>query len=119
MASALDWAYWHLARDTARRVLQGTDPVLKHISPGQLPPGKPARQVAMSILARLILRTVGRRPAGGLAPSDARRGCASRIIEANADPDAVESPDDWCQDVLTKIRDNLLVVQYRRRSGHQ
>ena len=21
---------------------------------------------------------------------------------------AVESPDDWCQDVLTKIRDNLL-----------
>ena len=23
MASVLDWAYWHLARDTTRRVLQG------------------------------------------------------------------------------------------------
>ena len=50
MASVLDWAYWHLARDTPQRVLNGTHPVLKYISPGQLPPGEPARQVAMSIL---------------------------------------------------------------------
>ena len=27
---------------------------------------------------------------------------------ANADPDADQSPDQWCQEVLTKIRDNLL-----------
>ena len=28
--------------------------------------------------------------------------------EATADPAAAESPGEWCQDVLTKIRDNLL-----------
>ena len=28
--------------------------------------------------------------------------------EAKADPAAAVSPGDWCQDVLTKIRDNLL-----------
>ena len=52
MNSVLDWAYWHLARDTTRRVLLGgDDPVLRlHFAPGQLPPGEPARQVAMSIL---------------------------------------------------------------------
>ena len=42
MASILDWAYWHLARDTySRRVLRGNDPVLAYISPGQLPRESP------------------------------------------------------------------------------
>ena len=50
MPSVLDWTYWHLGQDNARRVLGGSDPVLNYISPGQLPPGEPARQVAMSIL---------------------------------------------------------------------
>ena len=78
MASVLDWAYWHLERDTTRRVLRGDNPVLGYISPGQLPPGEPARQVAMSILRGSILRAVGRRPASGLAPRNAGRGCESR-----------------------------------------
>ena len=34
---------------------------------------------------------------------------ASAESEATADPAASESPGEWCQDVLTRIRDNLLV----------
>ena len=78
MASVLDWAYWHLARDTTRRVLDVDGP-LGYIAPGQLPPGEPARQVAMMILARLVLRAMGRRPARWLAPHHAGRGCSRRI----------------------------------------
>ena len=58
MASVLEWVYWHLSRDTTRRVLQGNNPVLDYITPGQLPPGKPARQVAMSILRGSAFETV-------------------------------------------------------------
>ena len=75
MASVLDWAYWHLARDTTRRVLRGDDPVLSYISPGQLPPGKPARQVAMSILPGCSLPAVGWRSVGWLAPRHAWCRC--------------------------------------------
>ena len=108
MASVLDWAYWHLARDTqTRRVLNGSNPVLKYISPGQLPPGKPARQVAMSILRGSSFEPWDGDPLAGwhrvTLGVDARAESSS-----TADPDADESPDDWCQDVLTAIRDNLL-----------
>ena len=108
MSSVLDWAYWHLARDTTRRVLRGDDPVLSYISPGQLPPGKPARQVAMSILRGSTFEPWDGDPLAGwhrvTLGFDARAESS-----ATADPDATDSPDDWCQDVLTKIRDNLLV----------
>ena len=107
MASVLDWAYWHLARDTTRRVLRGDNPVLDYISPGQLPPGEPARQVAMSILRGSSFEPFDGDPLAGwhrvTIGVDARAES-----EASADPDATESPGDWCQDVLTKIRDNLL-----------
>ena len=108
MASVLDWAYWHLELDTPRRVLGGDDPVLDYISPGQLHPGKPARQVAMSILRGSSFEPWDGDPLAGwhrvTLGVDARAESSS-----NADPDAVESPEDWCQDVLTRIRDNLLV----------
>ena len=108
MASVLDWAYWHLARDTSRRVLRGDDPVLTYISPGQLPPGEPARQVAMAVLPGSSFQPFDGDPLAGwhrvTLGVDARAESS-----ANADPDADESPEDWCQDVLTKIRDNLLV----------
>ena len=107
MASVLDWAYWHLGRDTTRRVLGGNGPVLDFIAPGQLPPGTPARQVAMSIL-----------PGGSFQPWDGdplsgwhrvTLGFDARAEpEATADPSASQSPGQWCQEVLTKIRDNLL-----------
>ena len=107
MASILDWAYWHLARDTTRRVLEGADPVLKYIAPGQLPPGKPARQVAMSILRGSSFEPWDGDPLAGwhrvTLGVDARAESS-----AKAEPDATETPDAWCQTVLTKIRDNLL-----------
>lgn len=105
--SILDWAYWHLGQDNSRRVLGGDDPVLDYISPGQLPPGEPARQVAMSILRGSSFQPWDGDPLAGwhrvTLGVDARAESS-----ANADPDADESPEDWCQDVLTKIRDNLL-----------
>ena len=108
MASVLDWAYWHLARDTPLRVLNGTDPVLKYISPGQLPPGKPARQVAMSILRGSSFEPFDGDPLAGW--HRVTLGVDARAEpEATADPSAAVSPGDWCHDVLTKIRDNLLV----------
>ena len=107
MSSVLDWAYWHLARDTDRRVLGGDDPVLDYISPGQLPPGEPARQVAMSILRGSSFQPWDGDPLAGW--HRVTLGVDARAeSNANADPSATESPDEWCQDVLTKIRDNLL-----------
>ena len=107
MASALDWAYWHLGRVTDRRVLGGDDSVLSYIAPGQLPPGNPARQVAMSILRGSSFEPFDGDPLAGwhrvTLGFDARAESS-----ANADPDADQSPDQWCQEVLTKIRDNLL-----------
>ena len=108
MTSVLDWAYWHLARDTyGRRVLGGADPVLKYIAPGQLPPGKPARQVAMSILRGSSFEPWDGDPLAGwhrvTLGVDARAESS-----ANADKDSTDPPHAWCQDVLTKIRDNLL-----------
>ena len=109
MASVLDWAYWHLARDTyGRRVLGGADPVLSYIAPGQLPPGEPARQVAMSILRGSSFDPWDGDPLAGW--HRVTLGFDSRAESSStADPDADESPDEWCDDVLTKIRDNLLV----------
>ena len=108
MTSLLDWAYWHLGQDNSRRVLGGDDPLLSYIAPGQLPPGEPARQVAMS-----ILRGSAFEPWDGDALAGWHRvtlGVDARAeSSANADPAATETPDEWCQDVLTKIRDNLLV----------
>ena len=107
MASVLDWAYWHLERDTTRRVLRGDNPVLSYISPGQLPPGEPARQVAMSILRGSSFEPWDGDPLAGW--HRVTLGVDARAeSEATADPDADESPGEWCQDVLTKIRDNLL-----------
>ena len=107
MSSILDWAYWHLARDTTRRVLKGDAPVLSYIAPGQLPPGKPARQVAMSILRGSSFEPWDGDPLAGwhrvTLGVDARAESS-----AKAEPDATETPDAWCQTVLTKIRDNLL-----------
>ena len=107
MASILSWAYWHLARDTTRRVLNGDAPVLSYIAPGQLPPGKPARQVAMSILRGSSFEPWDGDPLAGwhrvTLGVDARAESS-----AKAEPDATETPDAWCQNVLTKIRDNLL-----------
>ena len=107
MASVLDWAYWHLARDTTRRVLNGDAPVLSYIAPGQLPPGKPARQVAMSILRGSSFEPWDGDPLAGwhrvTLGVDARAESS-----AKEEPDATETPDAWCQTVLTKIRDNLL-----------
>ena len=108
MASVLDWAYWHLERDTSRRVLRGDDPVLDYISPGQLPPGKPARQVAMSILRGSSFEPWDGDPLAGW--HRVTLGVDARAeSEAKADPAAAVSPGEWCYDVLTKIRDNLLV----------
>ena len=107
MASILDWAYWHLARDTSRRVLGGADPVLSDIAPGQLPPGEPDRQVAMSILRGSAFEPWDGDPLAGwhrvTIGVDARAES-----EATADPAATESPGDWCNGVLTAIRNNLL-----------
>ena len=106
--SLLDWAYWHLGQDNSHRVLGGDDPVLAYISPGQLPPGAPARQVAMSILRGSSFEPFDGDPLAGwhrvTLGVDARAESS-----ANADPNASESPDEWCDDVLTAIRDNLLV----------
>ena len=108
MASVLDWAYWHLARDTTRRVLEGADPVLKYISPGQLPPGKPARQVAMSILRGSSFEPWDGDPLAGW--HRVTLGVDARAESSvDADKDSTDPPHAWCQDVLTKIRDNLLV----------
>ena len=107
MASILDWAYWHLARDTTRRVLGGADPVLSNIAPGQLPPGKPDRQVAMSILRGSAFEPWDGDPLAGW--HRVTIGVDARAEpEAKADPSADKSPGDWCNSVLTAIRDNLL-----------
>ena len=107
MASVLDWVYWHLARNTTRRVLDADGP-LRYIAPGQLPPGEPARQVAMSILRGSSFQPFDGDPLAGwhrvTLGVDARAESS-----ATADPSATEAPETWCQDVLTKIRDNLLV----------
>ena len=108
MASVLDWAYWHLQRDTTRRVLEGTDPVLKRIAPGQLPPGKPDRQVAMSILRGSSFEPWDGDPLAGW--HRVTLGVDARAEkQKDVDPDSTDPPGAWCQDVLTKIRDNLLV----------
>ena len=107
MASVLDWAYWHLARDTSRRVIGGDDPVIEYISPGQLPPGEPARQVSMSILRGSAFEPWDGDPLAGW--HRVTLGVDARAeSEAKVDPAADESPDEWCHNVLTKIRDNLL-----------
>ena len=107
MASVLDWAYWHLGQGTTRRVLGGADPVLDYISPGQLPPGTPARQVAMSILRGSSFEPWDGDPLAGW--HRVTLGVDARAEpEETADPDASQSPGQWCQEVLTKIRDNLL-----------
>ena len=107
MADILTWCYWHLGRDTSRRILGGGAPVLDYISPGQLPPGEPARQVAMSILRGSSFQPWDGDPLAGwhyvTLGVDARAESS-----ATAEPDADQSPEDWCQNVLTKIRDNLL-----------
>ena len=107
MAYLLDWVYWHLARDTTRRVLEGTDPVLKRIAPGQLPPGKPHRKVAMSILRGSSFQPWDGDPLAGwhrvTLGVDARGE-----KEKDVDPAATESPGEWCNGVLTAIRNNLL-----------
>ena len=107
MASILDWAYWHLARDTTRRVLGGTDPVLSDIAPGQLPPGEPDRQVAMSILRGSSFEPWDGDPLAGW--HRVTIGVDARAEpEDKADPSADKSPGDWCNGVLTAIRNNLL-----------
>ena len=107
MPSVLDWAYWHLEQDNSRRVLGGSDPVLDCISPGQLPPGDPPRQVSMSILRGSSFEPFDGDPLAGW--HKVTLGVDARAeSEATADPAATESPGDWCQDVLKKIRDNLL-----------
>ena len=107
MTSILDWAYWHLARDTTRRVLRGDNPVLSYIAPGQLPPGEPARQVAMSILRGSSFEPWDGDPLAGW--HRVTLGVDARAEpEETADPSASQSPGQWCQEVLTKIRDNLL-----------
>ena len=107
MASILDWSYWHLQRDNSRRILGGADPVLSDIAPGQLPPDEPDRQVAMSILRGSSFEPWDGDPLAGwhrvTIGVDARAES-----EATADPSATESPGDWCNGVLTAIRNNLL-----------
>ena len=97
-----------LARDTPRRVLLGDFPVLSYISPGQLPPGEPARQVAMSILRGASFEPWDGDPLAGWHRVTLGVDARAESSET-ADPDAAESPDEWCDDVLTKIRNNLLV----------
>ena len=107
MPSVLDWAYWHLALNTTRRVLDADGP-LSSIAPGQLPPGDPDRQVAMSILRGSSFEPWDGDPLAGW--HRVTLGVDARAeSEETADPSATDSPDEWCQDVLTRIRDNLLV----------
>ena len=107
MSSVLDWAYWHLARDTTLRVLGEDGPVLTYIAPGQLPPGGPARQVAMSILRGSSFQPFDGDPLAGF--HRVTIGVDARAeSEETADPDATESPGDWCNGVLKAIRNNLL-----------
>ena len=116
MASVLDWAYWHLARDTPRRVLDGSNPVLKYISPGQLPPGKPARQVAMSILRGSSFEPFDGDPLAGW--HRVTLGVDARAEpEETADPAEAESPGEWCHDVLTADPRQPAVVQRGRCAG--
>ena len=118
MASVLDWAYWHLERDTTRRVLRGDDPVLDCISPGQLPPGKPARQVAMSILRGSSFEPWDGDPLAGW--HRVTLGVDARAeSEAKADPAAAVSPGEWCNDVSNEDPRQPAGVQHRRRAGHQ
>ena len=107
MPSVLDWTYWHLGQDNARRVLGGSDPVLDYISPGQMPTGEPSRQVAMSILPGSSFQPWDGDPLAGWR--NVTLGVDARAEpEATADPAASQSPGQWCQEVLNKIRDNLL-----------
>ena len=107
MPSVLDWTYWHLGQGTTRRVLGGSDPVLDYIAPGQLPPGTPARQVSMSILRGSSFEPWDGDPLAGW--HRVTLGVDARAEpEETADPAATQSPGQWCQEVLTKIRDNLL-----------
>ena len=107
MKSVLDWTYWHLDRDTSRRVLGGANPVLDYISPGQLPPDDPARRVAMAILPGTAFQPWDGDPLAGW--HRVTIGVTARAeSEATADPAAAESPGDWCNSVLTAIRNNLL-----------
>lgn len=103
----LDWIYWHLQIDSPRRVLGGLDPVLEYIAPGQLPPREPDRQVAMSILRGSSFEP---RDGDSLAGwHQVTLGVDARAeSEETADPDADLSPGEWCNNVLTKIRKNLL-----------
>ena len=107
MASVLDWTYWHLGQDNDHRILGGDDPVLDYISPGQLPPGEPARQVAMSILRGSSFEPWDGDPLAGWHRITMGFDARAEPSET-ADPAASESPDTWCHDVLTAIRDNLL-----------
>ena len=109
MASVLDWAYWHLARDTTRRVLGGDDPVLSGIDSGPLLPVKPDRRVAMSILRGSSFEPWDGDPLAGWHRVTLGVDARAESLAAARDPDATESPDTWCHDTLTKIRDNLLV----------
>ena len=107
MTSILDWTYWHLARNTSRRVLDVDDGPLNYIAPGQLPPGEPARQVAMSILRGSSFEPWDGDPLAGwhrvTLGIDARAESSAHV-----DLDSTDSPNAWCQAALTKIRDNLL-----------
>ena len=105
MASVLDWAYWHLGRDTTRRVLDADGP-LSFIDPGQLSPKEPDRRVAMSILRGSSFEPWDGDPLAGW--HRVTLGVDARA-ETSVDADSTDSPHAWCQDVLTKIRDNLLV----------
>ena len=106
MASVLDWAYWHLARNTTRRVLDADGP-LSFIDPGQLSPVKPDRRVAMSILRGSSFQPFDGDPLAGwhrvTLGVDAR---AESTVEV--DPDPTDPNHAWCHDTLTKIRNNLL-----------
>ena len=105
MASVLDWAFWHLARNTTRRVLDADGP-LSFIDPGQLSPDEPDRRVAMSILRGSSFEPWDGDPLAGW--HRVTLGVDARA-ETSVDADSTDSPHAWCQDVLTKIRDNLLV----------
>ena len=92
MPSVLDWAYWHLGQDNARRVLGGTSPVLNYISPGQLPPGEPARQVAMSILRGSSFQPWDGDPLAGWHRVTLGVDARAESSKRTADPNAAEGP---------------------------
>ena len=120
MASVLDWSYWlPIARHDGDACLVAMIQCSATSLLGKLPPGTPARQVAMSILRGSSFQPWDGDLLAGWHRGDAGRGCQSPNPKPRRTPAAAESPDEWCQDVLTKIRDNLLVFQRRRRAGHE